>query len=303
MKILAGKEAEYQNLRDLNDTPITKGIFVYAELWAELMEKEISQSDDVMKTIAENAARLSFYAASNEKVSGLVCESALSVLSEYWEYGDCLKKWNSERQKFERSIIIPDYTNTENAYNRMRIMQAALEGKKIVLMDDGEEYKSIGHALGVTIETKQTTWKYRGKHIHVLPANEHLNGIWVQGFLESEDYIAVTYENGDMAEKLIDKNTVGICCGKRDKTGTDIFEGDVLENDKGQRFEVRYGTYIMYCPADNCMMENVGFYTVAEGIYEDMPLGPTEEYAKVIGNIHDNPDLKVDEKYRCPLAL
>lgn len=303
MKILAGKEEEYQNLRDLNDTPITKGIFVYAELWAELMEKEISQSDNPMNTIAENATRLSFYSASSEGVLGLVCVSALSVLSEYWEYGDCLKKWDSERRQYERSIMIPSCTNIGNDYNRMKFTHAALKGKKIVLMDEGEEYKSLGHALGVNIETKQTNWKYRGKHIHALSANKHLEGTWVQGFLEAEDYIAVTYENGDIAEKLIDKNTVGMCCGKQDKAGTDIFEGDILENDKGQKFEVRYGTYIMYCPVDNCMMENVGFYTVAEGIYEDMPLGPTEEYAKVIGNIHDNPDLQVDEKYRCPLAL
>ena len=91
--------------------------------------------------------------------------------------------------------------------------------------------------------------------------------------------------------------------GKCDKNGINIFEGDILENEKGLKLEVRYGTYAMYCTVDNCMIENIGFYTVAEGYYEDMPLGPTEEYATVIGNIHDNPDLKIDAKYRCHAAI
>lgn len=99
--------------------------------------------------------------------------------------------------------------------------------------------------------------------------------------------------------KITGKNE-NLCSGKKDKNKKDIFQGDVLENESGTRFEVRYGEYAMYCPVDNCMLENVGFYVVAEGYYEDMPLGPTELYATVIGNIYDNPSLKVDEKYRCP---
>ncbi len=90
-----------------------------------------------------------------------------------------------------------------------------------------------------------------------------------------------------------------LCSGKKDKNKKDIFQGDILENESGTRFEVRYGKYAMYCPIDNCMMENVGFYIVAEGYYEDMPLGPTELYATIIGNIYDNPSLKVSEEFRC----
>lgn len=145
--------------------------------------------------------------------------------------------------------------------------------------------------------------QYRGKHIHVLPGNSHLNGTWVVGYLSSEDYISVTYDDGTYAEKLIDKNTIGLCSDKRDITGKDIFQGDVMENENGTRFEVRYGKFAMYCPVDDCMMENIGFFAVAEGYYEDMPLGPTEEYATVIGNIHDNPELKVNDKYRCSAEL
>lgn len=139
---------------------------------------------------------------------------------------------------------------------------------------------------------------YRAKHIHVSPKNQHLPKRWIEGFLAGERYM-VPISKDDIAspEKLIDPHTIGLCSGKTDKEGTDIFEGDILENDNGGRFEVRYGQYAMYCPVDDCMMQNVGFYTVMDGYYEDMPLGPTEQYARVIGNIHDNPELRVADEF------
>lgn len=90
-----------------------------------------------------------------------------------------------------------------------------------------------------------------------------------------------------------------LCTGKRDKDGILLYAGDVIENDSGLRFEIRFGEFAMYCPVDDCMMENVGFFCVAKGYYEDMPLGPTEQYAKKIGNIYDNPELAVATEYRC----
>ena len=95
-----------------------------------------------------------------------------------------------------------------------------------------------------------------------------------------------------------DLNTIGLCSFKKDKKGKMIYSGDVLQNDNGLNFEVRFGQYAMYCPVDDCMMENVGFYLVAKGYYEDMPLGPTEKYATIIGNIHDNPELKISDEFR-----
>ncbi|MEE1255574.1 MAG: LuxR C-terminal-related transcriptional regulator [Lachnospiraceae bacterium] len=93
--------------------------------------------------------------------------------------------------------------------------------------------------------------------------------------------------------------TENLCTGKRDKDGIPLFAGDVIENENGLRFEIRFGEFAMYCPVDDCMMENVGFFCVADGYYEDMPLGPTEQYSKKIGNIYDNPKLAVAAEYRC----
>lgn len=37
-------------------------------------------------------------------------------------------------------------------------------------------------------------------------------------------------------------------------------------------------------------MDNVGFYAAGKGL-PDMPIGSLKDYAKVIGNIIDNPEL------------
>lgn len=130
------------------------------------------------------------------------------------------------------------------------------------------------------------------------------SGIWRYGeYRDSVHWEGKTrpaiYVPKDGLYFISDVATVGLCSGKTDMNGEDLYPGDVFQNKKGTRFELRYGSYIMYCPVDDCMMENVGFYVVADGYYEDMPLGPTEEYATKIGNIFENPELKVDPKYRC----
>lgn len=84
--------------------------------------------------------------------------------------------------------------------------------------------------------------------------------------------------------------------GKNDISGQEVFEGDIIESHigKGQvlahNLVIRYGTYQAYCPVDKCFMDSVGFYASGKNL-PDMPIGPLEDYAKVIGNITDNPEL------------
>lgn len=79
----------------------------------------------------------------------------------------------------------------------------------------------------------------------------------------------------------------------------EIFAGDILKNEDGIIFEVHYGEYQMYCPADRQYMQNIGFYVTSPNYkYHNivMPLGPTEAYATKIGNIYQTPELlEVDE--------
>lgn len=83
--------------------------------------------------------------------------------------------------------------------------------------------------------------------------------------------------------------------GRMDITGLEVYEGDVIESHLGGRIlalnrVVKQGSYQAYCPVDKQYMDNVGFYVSAKGL-PDMPLGPAEDYAKVIGNILENPEL------------
>lgn len=82
----------------------------------------------------------------------------------------------------------------------------------------------------------------------------------------------------------------------QDKQNQDLYEGDIIENDHGVRFLIKFGEHNMYCPVDNTMMENIGFYTLAQTYDEYMPLGPTHEYAHKIGNINQNASLYEEGK-------
>lgn len=97
------------------------------------------------------------------------------------------------------------------------------------------------------------------------------------------------YGNIPLDEIILMRNT-----GKKDISGEFVYEGDFIESHQGTQILdvlmlVKYGTYEAYCPADGVNMENVGFFIEAEG-YPQMPLGPLEDYAKIIGNVHMNRD-------------
>jgi len=106
---------------------------------------------------------------------------------------------------------------------------------------------------------------FRGKHIHVLPQNEHLDGVWVEGYLAGPDYIAPK----DSFDKLVDPDTVGQYVGMTDCNDRKIFEGDIVTADWGYQGVVEFDSFI---------------YAMCECTVD-------EENIKVIGNIWDNPEL------------
>lgn len=72
----------------------------------------------------------------------------------------------------------------------------------------------------------------------------------------------------------------------------EIFDGDILLNEgNGILFEVHYGVYSMWCPVDKTNYDNIGFYATSNYTDGEMPLGPTEKYATVIGNRYENPEI------------
>lgn len=48
-------------------------------------------------------------------------------------------------------------TNTQYNYNKMALLSALLNGDKVTILDDGEEYKPIINALGVDCTIEKST--------------------------------------------------------------------------------------------------------------------------------------------------
>ena len=132
---------------------------------------------------------------------------------------------------------------------------------------------------------------FRGKHIHAMDSNEHLNGTWVHGYLSDKDYI---YDKSLEGEFLIDENTICQYTGLNDKNGKKIFEGDVVKDSAGVCGEVKFG---LYAAGFSIPDTNQGFYIEfpEESLYRK-ELGYWENKVVVIGNIYDSPKLLEDKE-------
>lgn len=106
------------------------------------------------------------------------------------------------------------------------------------------------------------------------------------------------YEDNFPQWEELEPETVTRCTGKHDKAGNVLFEGDVVKNQDGRLFEICYGEHSTYCPVNHKFIGNVGFFMLSESIREQfdidkpVPLGPTEEYAYLVGNVFDTLELR-----------
>lgn len=125
--------------------------------------------------------------------------------------------------------------------------------------------------------------KFRGK--------DYETGEWVQGhfFQRLGHYPAIIEprpHNGKVmyVETAVSDETVGQFTGLYDVNGKEIYEGDILDSN-GLIIEVRFvrGVFALLCNGD----------------LDDELCGDcrTDLFAKVIGNIHDNPELLKEELY------
>jgi uncharacterized phage protein (TIGR01671 family) len=128
------------------------------------------------------------------------------------------------------------------------------------------------------------------------------NGEWMYGY-----YIAVggqhfiftgetMFSQASSAHRLMYEDfvryevipeTVGQYTGLKDRNGTKIFEGDIVENRKGTLCEIKHGDFL---PGDLKVYKVHGFYAcyLSDGEHCFLPVNPA---IKMIGNIHDNPEL------------
>lgn len=126
---------------------------------------------------------------------------------------------------------------------------------------------------------------FRGKHIHTIPGNEHLNGTWVHGYLSDENDIMIKA----LSVILVDKNTICQYTGEKDKNGKKIFEGDILEAHLDNSFPENVTRV-------RVTWENMKWCLVQKGMIPDsFETGEGKDW-EVIGNIFDNPELIGDTK-------
>lgn len=126
---------------------------------------------------------------------------------------------------------------------------------------------------------------FRGKHIHAMDSNEHLNGTWVHGYLSDKDYI---YDKSLEGEFLVDEDTICQYTGLTDKNGKKIFEGDIVRYGEVCG-EVKFGLHESNWQIGKY---NQGFFvTFPKGYLLRNELGYWRNKIVVVGNVFDNPEL------------
>lgn len=123
------------------------------------------------------------------------------------------------------------------------------------------------------------TIKFRGQ--------KKTNGVWVYGSLVYSNEIdaAIYFQTGNGSVKVMDwvyvnQETIGQFTSLYDKNKKEIYEGDILKvQGTRERIEVRF-------------VRGVFAFLWNGNLDDEAPINaPTQEWAEVIGNIHDNPKL------------
>lgn len=121
---------------------------------------------------------------------------------------------------------------------------------------------------------------FRGKHIHAMDSNEHLNGTWVHGYLSDENYI---YDKSLEGEFLIDEDTICQYTGLTDKNGKKIFENDIAQVGwYNGTVEYEDGCFVIKWNNIKFLRKDLGYWANLDGF-------------QTIGNIYDNPELLEEE--------
>ena len=115
------------------------------------------------------------------------------------------------------------------------------------------------------------------------------DGEWIEGQLFIDDKkekheILIGFVNYRISWE-VDPGTVGQYTGLNDKNGKQVFEGDILMDDRGKLFEVFFTekscSFMVKCRKAPNEWET-GNYRIGK---------PCGDMMSVIGNVHDNPEL------------
>ena len=121
-------------------------------------------------------------------------------------------------------------------------------------------------------------------------------GEWVQGcYTETLRYNNLHWIWDGKNHFTVNPDTIGQYTGLTDKNGKKIFEGDIVESPIGRKAVVSFGTYKPCSTKDSDDFECWKLTLLAKNEGEtklECGLGKhCMEYMRLIGNIHDNPEL------------
>lgn len=116
--------------------------------------------------------------------------------------------------------------------------------------------------------------KFRGQQINTKK--------WVYGYLYRNKGLYVICENIRYAEEEpIFLDTVGQYTGLDDKNGKEIYEGDIVGDNK-IKWIVKWNKHRM----------GFSLYPTTKQLYDEMPINVENKLGfKILGNIYDNPEL------------
>lgn len=102
MRIKKGKEADYCKFIEINGKDFYYvGVVDYAKRWAEMMEAEMSLGKN-LTDIANNTS----IEADTEGITGFMYGCAVAALSEFWEYGEELRKWHNREHGYDGDGVV-----------------------------------------------------------------------------------------------------------------------------------------------------------------------------------------------------
>ena len=132
--------------------------------------------------------------------------------------------------------------------------------------------------------------KFRGKTKDKGPKWSYVDPIrWVYGNLQCPSVDGVGYFmwdriDGTLFQVEVESETIGQFTGLYDKDGKEIYEGDILA------FDESYGDFKDYLEVR--FVRGVFAFLWNGNLDDECPINsPTHEWARVVGNIHDNAEL------------
>ena len=96
------KDEEGWNMcKKTNSDPYGKCAVDYAESWAKLMQVQISHGNKLVDIAEKTSHQLNFYG-----ITGFMYGAAVSMLSQYWVYGEELRKWHNKEYNHEGEGVV-----------------------------------------------------------------------------------------------------------------------------------------------------------------------------------------------------